>query len=155
DATPPVRICMTGSAFVDTNLLVYRRDKSEPKKQPRAEEWMVFLWNTRAGRLSMQVLHEFYVTVTQKLKPGLDRQSARDEVQSLFSWRPVSPDRVVLEGAWKIQDRYEVPFWDGLIVSGAVQSGCRYLLSEDFQDGQVVEGVRIINPLAHRPADLD
>ena len=146
---------MTGLAFVDTNLLVYRRDKSEPAKQPLAEEWMAFLWNARSGRLSTQVLNEFYVTVTQKLKPGLDREAARDEIRSLFAWRPVPTDRLAVEGAWRIQDRYGLSIWDSLIVSAALLAGCRYLLSEDLQDGQVLDGLRVVDPFAHRPEELD
>jgi predicted nucleic acid-binding protein len=146
---------MTGLAFADTNLLVYRRDKSEPAKQPRAEEWMAFLWNGRCGRLSTQVLNEFYVTVTQKLEPGLDRHSARDEIRSLFAWRPVPTDRLAIEGAWRIQDRYGLSIWDSLIVSAALLAGCRYLLSEDLQDGQLIDGLEVVNPFAHRPEELD
>jgi predicted nucleic acid-binding protein len=146
---------MTGLAFVDTSLLVYRRDKSEPSKQPRAEEWMAFLWNARSGRLSTQVLNEFYVTVTQKLKPGLDREVARDEVRSLFAWRPVPTDRLAIEGAWRIQDRYGLSIWDSLIVSAALLAGCRHLVSEDLQDGQVLDGLRVVDPFAHRPEELD
>jgi len=134
---------------------VDRRDKSEPSKQPRAEEWMAFLWNARSGRLSTQVLNEFCVTVTQKLKPGLDREVARDEVRSLFAWRPVPTDRLAIEGAWRIQDRYGLSIWDSLVVSAALLAGCRYLLSEDLQDGQALDGLRVVDPFAHRPEELD
>lgn len=60
--------------FVDTNVLVYARDISEPEKQRRASEWLAHLWRSREGRLSVQVLQEYYVTLTQKLKPGLPRE---------------------------------------------------------------------------------
>jgi predicted nucleic acid-binding protein len=146
---------MTGTAFVDTNVLVYCRDASESKKQPLAREWMEHLWAERAGRISMQVLNEFYVTVTQKLKPGLDRRSAQDEIRTLFSWRPVILDRDVLEGGWRIQDVYGLSFWDGLIVSSALLAGCRYLLSENLQDRQVIDRLQIVNPFNRKPGDLD
>jgi predicted nucleic acid-binding protein len=55
---------MPEAIFVDTNVLVYARDASEPEKQPSATTWMAHLWRSREGRLSIQVLHEFYVTVT-------------------------------------------------------------------------------------------
>ncbi len=145
---------MTGAAFVDTNVLVYRRDRSEPKKQPRAQEWLEFLWEQGSGRVSMQVLSEFYVTVTRKLKPGLDEESARADVRSLFAWRPLPTDRLAVETAWRICDRYRLSFWDGLIAACAVLAGCRYLLTEDFEDGQEIEGVRVVDPFRHRPADL-
>jgi predicted nucleic acid-binding protein len=145
---------MNGTVFVDTNLLVYRRDRSEREKQPRAEAWMAFLWNERAGRLSMQVINEYYVTVTQKLKPGLKRGSARDEIRSLLAWRPVPTDLQTLEGAWRIQDRYRLSFWDSLIVSAALVADCRYLLTEDLQEGQVFDSLRVVNPFTQRPEDL-
>ena len=76
---------MAGETFVDTNVLVYSRDTSEIEKQQKARAWMAHLWMTRQGRLSYQVLQEFYVTVTEKLDPGLDRENAQREVRSLLS----------------------------------------------------------------------
>ena len=141
--------------FVDTNVLVYRRDRSEPEKQARAEEWMAYLWESRKGRVSLQVLDEFYVTVTRRLRPGLDRSEAREEVRNLFAWRPVPIDRPLVESAWRLQDRYDLPFWDALIASAALLADCRYLLSEDFRDGQAIDGVRVISPFTRRPDDLE
>ena len=142
---------MTGAIFVDTNVLVYARDASEPRKQPRAAEWMEHLWQTRLGRISVQVLQEYYATVTGKLRPGLDRQTARARVRRLLAWRPVPIDAAVLEGAWSLQDRYSLSWSDALIVSAARVSRCRFLLSEDLQDGQAFDDLEVLNPFAHRP----
>jgi predicted nucleic acid-binding protein len=60
---------MSAKVFVDTNVLVYCRDASEPKKQAQNSAWMAALWKQRTGRLSFQVLQEYYVTVTSKLSP--------------------------------------------------------------------------------------
>ncbi|MBI4539827.1 MAG: hypothetical protein HY704_10010 [Gemmatimonadetes bacterium] len=79
---------MTGLVFVDTNILVYSRDASEPEKQPRAMEWLELLWRSRRGRISVQVLEEYYVTVTGKLKPGMDRAVARSDVRAFEAWKP-------------------------------------------------------------------
>ena len=68
---------MSDNIFVDTNVLVYSRDASEPEKQPLAMAWMKHLWENRTGRLSFQVLQEFYVTVVFKLDPGLEPENAR------------------------------------------------------------------------------
>jgi predicted nucleic acid-binding protein len=146
---------MTGAAFVDTNLLAYARDATEKQKQPRAREWMDFLWRTRSGRISVQVLQEYYVTVTQRLKPGLPVGDARNEVRDLFSWKPVHLDAAVLEEAWSVQDRYRFSFWDSLIVAAARLAGCRYLLTEDLQDRQDLGGLVVVDPFVRRPADLD
>jgi predicted nucleic acid-binding protein len=137
---------MAGEVFVDTNVLVYSRDASEPDKHSKAKAWMAYLWTTRRGRLSVQVLQEFYVTVTEKLDPGLDRERARREVRSFVPWRPVSIDARVLEGAWRVQDRHRLSWWDSLIASAAQAAGCRYLLTEDLQDDQVLGTVRVVNP---------
>jgi predicted nucleic acid-binding protein len=71
--------------FVDTNVLVYARDASEGAKQVSAQRWLEYLWRSRRGRLSHQVLDEYYVLVTEKLKPGLDREQARADVRNLMA----------------------------------------------------------------------
>ena len=61
---------MTAPVFADTNVLVYARDAGESEKQPMAVQWLTSLWKRRLGRLSYEVLNEYYVTVTRKLRPG-------------------------------------------------------------------------------------
>jgi predicted nucleic acid-binding protein len=140
--------------FVDTNILVYARDASEREKQARAADWMAALWERRAGRLSYQVLQEFYVTVTGKLSPGLDKELARKDVRALGAWQPIALDFRILEGAWLLQDRYRLPWWDALIVAAAQQSKCQYLLSEDFQEGLNLGNLKVIHPFLQRSDDL-
>jgi len=145
---------MTDPVFVDTNVLVYARDTAHPRKQERAATWMTYLWRNRAGRLSYQVLQEFYTTVTVKLKPGMSMKAARKEVRTLMSWNPLSVDGAVVERAWTVQDRYRLSWWDALIVGAAQLSGCGWLLTEDLQDGQALGDVRVVNPFKHVPEDL-
>jgi len=140
--------------FVDTNLFVYFRDATEVVKQTQAAEWMTFLSRQRSGRTSAQVLNEFYVTVTQKLKIGLSREVAWEDVSALMRWNPVSIDTEVLRQARAVQLRYQFSWWDALIVSPAMKARCDYLLTEDLSDGQDLDGVRVINPFSVRPADL-
>lgn len=140
--------------FVDTNVLVYARDANQPAKQPRAAAWMAELWDLRCGRLSYQVLSEFYVTVTQKLKPGISPSVAREEIRNLASWKPTLVDVVTLERAFALQDRFQVSWWDALILASAQLLGCRYLLSEDFQMGQRFDEVEVINPFTTAPASI-
>ena len=71
DASRRGKSCMTGPVFVDTNVIVYRYDTKDPKKQVRADDWHTLVWNTRSGRLSFQVLQESYATLTRKLKPAM------------------------------------------------------------------------------------
>ena len=93
---------MSDRFFVDTNLLVYSRDASEPEKQQKAMKWMTRIWHDKSGRLSYQVLQEFYITVTHKLDPGLPTDIARMDVRSLMSWQPLSASATVMERAWTI-----------------------------------------------------
>jgi predicted nucleic acid-binding protein len=143
---------MSAPIFVDTNILVYALDAGAREKQRQAAAWTESVWRSGRGRVSTQVLHEFYVTVTQKLRPGLDRSAARAEVRGLMSWRPVQLDQVMLESAWDVQDRFQLSFRDALIVAAARAAGCGYLLTEDLQDGQVLDDVRVVNPFLHQPA---
>ncbi len=146
---------MPAKIFVDTNVLVYTRDASEPRKQKQALDWMTHLWSTKTGRLSFQVLNEFYVTVTEKLDPGLDTRSARKDVLSFLTWEPIPVDARVIESAWRLQDNYQLSWWDALIVSAAQASGCHYLLTEDLREKQKLENVTIINPFHLSPETLE
>lgn len=140
-----------GPVFVGTNVLVYLRDSTEPEKQAAAAEWMGHLWQSGEGRLSTQILHEYYVTVTAKLDPGLPSEEAREDVVSLRAWNPLEPDPGILEDAWAVEDRYGFSFWDSLVVAAARRLGCRILLTEDLQDGQDLEGLVVRSPFTSRP----
>ena len=83
---------MNEPVFVDTNVLVYRHDRSDPRKQARADDWIRLLVQRRTARTSFQVLQEFYVTLTRKLRPGFDAREAREIVRDLSVWRPVTVD---------------------------------------------------------------
>ncbi len=137
---------MTASCFVDTNIFVYFRDASEPEKQANARAWLKKLWITRTGRTSAQVLNEFYVTVTQKLTPGLPKEEAQKDVKNLLAWDPVPIDGGLITNAFGIQKEYRFSWWDSLIVSAAQLSECTYLLSEDLQHEQQIGKMQIINP---------
>jgi predicted nucleic acid-binding protein len=137
---------MTEAVFVDTNVLVYNRDASEPQKQALAHNWLAHLWEHRIGRLSYQVLQEYYTTVTVKLKPGLDTKSARQDVQALLAWQPIVINSKVMEGAWNVQDSSNISWWDALIVSAAQIGNCQYLLTEDLQEGRTFDTLEIVNP---------
>ncbi len=139
---------MTEPLFVDTNILVYRYDIREPEKQARADAWFRFVWRSRRGRLSFQVLQELYSTLTRKLRPAMPVTDARQIVRSFTSWHPVSIDLAILERAWLLQDRHSVSWWDALIVAAAQTCECKVLLTEDLQHGHEFGTVRVLNPFA-------
>lgn len=142
---------MTAPIFVDTNVLVYARDAGAGVKQVVAAEWMALAWRSGRGRLSVQVLQELYVTLTRKLQPGLAPEEARAEVRALLPWHPLEIAPVMLESAWSVQDRFHLSWWDALIVAAAHATRCRYLLTEDLQDGQDLDGLLVVNPFRHPP----
>jgi predicted nucleic acid-binding protein len=145
---------MTGLVFVDSNVLVYSVDETEPDKQTRAAEWLKRLWSTRAGRLSFQVLQEFYVNVTRATGIAMPAADAREIARSLLAWQPVRIGAGELEAAWSLQDRYSISWWDALIVAAASSAGCRFLLTEDLQHDQDFGGLRVVDPFRVQPQSL-
>ncbi len=115
---------------------------------------MRFLWTSRRGCLSFQVLQEYFVTVTQELRPGLTREQAQVEVEDLMQWQPVSADPGLLRLGWSLQDEFALSFWDALIVAAAQVAGCGWLLTEDLQDSQTLGSLEVVNPFARSPHDL-
>jgi predicted nucleic acid-binding protein len=140
---------MTARYFVDSNILVYARDIADQAKQRPADLWVDWLWETGTGRLSYQVLVECYSALTRKHRmPSLH---ARAYVESFLFWDPVFVDSKLLELAWQVQSRFRFSWWDSLIVAAAHLSECDYLLTEDLQQDQDIEGVTVINPFEIAP----
>jgi predicted nucleic acid-binding protein len=143
---------MIATVFVDTNVLLYALDRADLKKQERARAWRTELWERRCGRISVQVLQEFYANVVRKWPSTLEL--ARSEIRNLQAWRPVTIDIELLEHGWRIQDRYQLSFWDALIVAAAKSSESTYLLTEDLQAGQELDGITVIDPFQTLPTSL-
>ena len=137
---------MTAICFVDTNILVYACDPGNPRKQSLARDWVHHLWKKQAGRISTQVLKEYYQVVTRKLEPGLAPEKARADIRELYTWQPVDIDLEVLELAWALEDQANYSWWDILILAAAQRAKCQYLLSEDLQSGHAINNLTIINP---------
>jgi predicted nucleic acid-binding protein len=135
---------MSAPVFVDSNVFIYAVDQANPRKHEAARLWRAELWKSRLGRVSFQVLEEFYANVYRKW-PGA-REQVQAEIRNLMTWRPVVIDESIIEDGWKIQQRHKISFWDSLIVSAAKAASCRYLLTEDLQAGQDMEGVVVVNP---------
>lgn len=140
---------MTGLVFVDTNVFIYAADRADLRKQEAAYVWRAELWKTRRGRTSFQVLQEFYAKAIRKWPTA--RDDARAEVRDLLAWRPLHITADILLRSWKIQDRYQLSFWDSLIVASAQVASCKYLLTEDLQPEQDMDGVLVINPFLSSP----
>jgi predicted nucleic acid-binding protein len=141
--------------FVDTNVLLYSEDGAHADKHGRAREWLRALWTRRCGRLSSQVLNEFYVNATRKLKPPMAPGDARAEVRRYQRWQPWVNDHATVESAWALESRYQLNYWDALMVAAALQQGCDLLLTEDLQHDQQIDGVCIVNPFVLGPDILE
>jgi predicted nucleic acid-binding protein len=140
---------MSDKVFVDTNILLYSRDASEPEKQAVAAARLDELWETHSGCISVQVLNEYFVNATRKLVPGLPPEEAWDDVEALSAWEPLALDMQVLTRAYAVQHRYRLSWWDSLIIAGAEATGCTRILSEDLGDGSCYFGITVENPFKH------
>ena len=129
---------MTAPVFVDTNVLVYRHDSTDPVKQSRADDWIRFLARHRLARISFQVLQELYVTLSRKLEPKFDADEAKGIVRDLAAWQPVAVDLAIMERSWLLQQRCALSWWDALIVGAAQSCECAVLVTEDLQHGQLL-----------------
>lgn len=138
---------MSDIAFVDTNILVYAHDEDAGVKRERALDMLRALWASGMGRLSVQVLQEFYVNVTRKLATPVARSTAREVVTAYGPWIRTSTTAATVTRAAEIADMAQLSFWDALIVAAAEEAGATLLYSEDFNTGQTIVGVKVVNPL--------
>lgn len=139
---------MSELVFVDSNILIYAHDADAGRKRERAVAKLRELWESGSGRMSVQVLQEFYVNVTRKFATPVAQSTAREAVSSYGAWvrEPTTPATVTR--AIDIVALAQIAFWDALIVASAEQAGAAILYSEDLSAGQTIAGATIVNPLA-------
>lgn len=135
--------------FVDSNVLLYRYDELSPVRRDRAKLWLAWLWENQCGAVSWQVLQEFYWNALRKFR--VPPEVARHRVKLMAEWQPPEVTVTLIERAWHWTDQTQVPFWDGLIVAAAERTRCKFLLSEDFQEGREFGSVTILNPFKTSP----
>ena len=142
---------MTAKYLVDTNLLVYAYDRSEPEKQAKAVEILDELVKNGTGILSPQVLSEFYTVVTRKLAAPLTPREGYTSISNYIrSWNMVDlTSLVVLEAVRGVRD-HRLSYWDSLIWATAKMNQIPTVLSEDFSSNSVIEGVRFTNPFKRK-----
>jgi predicted nucleic acid-binding protein len=139
--------------FVDTNILVYAHDDSAGVKRDQARALVEQLWESRDGCLSVQVLQEFFVSVTRKIAKPLGTETAKEIIADLSRWHVHVPAADDVLGAIGIHQRTGISFWDAMIVRSAAEMGCDVLYSEDLNTGQEYSGVRAENPVQPPAAD--
>lgn len=146
---------MTAPVFLDTNVLLYGVDDKDPAKRDRARAWIAICWQRRCGRISTQVLNEYYCNARKKFTSAISAGDARAEVRRYQHWRPWAIDHPTVETAWAVESRYNLNYWDALMVAAAQQQGCALMLTEDMQHDQMIDKVRIVNPFLVGPEMLD
>ena len=131
--------------FVDTNILVYAHDKDAGAKRHAASRCVADLWNRSAPpSVSIQVLQELYVNlIRKKVAPA----TAREVVCDYLQWNVVPNDSPLLLEAIQLSQRWGVSFWDAAIIAAARRAGADVLWSEDLNEGQDYDGVKVVNPL--------
>ena len=136
---------MTVRCFVDTNLFIYLFDRGEADRREKAIKTLSAIRSSGELALSFQVLNEFQAVARRRFTdwPQTEmRAFIADLVPACTA--PFGPD--ILPRAWEVQDQYGFSFWDALIVASAALANCRFLVSEDLQNGQQIGGCLVINP---------
>jgi predicted nucleic acid-binding protein len=131
-------------SFLDTNILLYCDDATHISKQRRALELVLQHKAQRTGVVSLQVLQEYFVNATRKL--GLDPGLVRQKVENYSRFDVVEPVAADILAAIDFHRLNRISYWDALVLYCAKKSGCHVVLTEDMQHGQVIDGVRIVNP---------
>lgn len=134
--------------FVDTNVLVYALDVSAGEKHAVARRLLDSFWEQQNACVSVQVLQELHVTLTQKVAVPVGADTSRHLVDSLCSWRVHQPSCADLAVAIDLQGTAQLSFWDAMILTSAASLECSRLLSEDLNPGQRYGSVAVVNPFA-------
>jgi predicted nucleic acid-binding protein len=138
---------MSDRYFVDTNILMYAHDTSTGAKHERAKALIEKLWRDRTGVVSTQVLQELSVNLRRKAGRPLDVKATREIVADYLTWQVIVNGGESILEAIDLEVRYQISFWDALVLQAANASGAEVLYSEDLSDGQTYGSVRVINPL--------
>ena len=137
---------MAVASFLDTNVLLYAlsTDPAESAKRDVARGLLA----RRDWGLSIQVLQEFYVNATRRPKPALGHDDAVAMIRNLLRRPLVVNDGHLLLAALQWKERARLSFWDASIVAAAQVLGASVLCTEDLQDGQEFDGLRVVNPFS-------
>jgi len=133
--------------FLDTNVLVYSFDSDAPAKRDRSRAIIAAALQDHSAIISSQVAQEFLNVATRKFASPMTTGQASNYLNTvLIPLCTVWPSRSLYALALQVQEDTGFSFYDALMVSGALEASCKRLLTEDLQDGQVVRGLKIVNP---------
>jgi predicted nucleic acid-binding protein len=132
--------------FIDTNILIYAYDLSQGVKHDKALALIESLWEAGNGCLSTQVLQEFYVNITRKSAKPRSPDQAAQIIRDFSNWHIHRPGAEDILAAIELHQRYNISFWDAMILRSAMQSNCQTVWSEDLSHGQEYDATKVINP---------
>lgn len=133
--------------FLDSNILIYQFDRTDPQKRAIAREIVASALTTRSAMISYQGVQETLNVLTRKLPIPMQELDVQDVLNNiLIPLMRVMPSAALYTDALRIAQRFKFSFYDSLIVAAALSAGCKRLLTEDMQHGQVIDGLRIVNP---------
>lgn len=132
-------------AFIDTNVLVYQYDARDERKRAGADRVLRGLGSAGIV-ISGQVLGEFFTTVTRKLPKPLALADAAGAVERLSQSTVIPITAPLVADAITVSERWQVHYWDALILAAARAGGCDRVLTEDMNAGAEIAGIRIENP---------
>lgn len=135
---------MSDRVFIDTNIFVYADDEAAKTKRPRARAVLSELIRERRAVVSTQVMQEYFVTAVKKL--GIAPERARTRVEALQRLDVVVIRPQLVLGAIDLHRLKSLSLWDALVIKCANAAGCARLLTEDLNDGEIIDGVMIENP---------
>ncbi len=137
---------MSDKIFLDSNILVYAYDRHDPQKQAKAQAVLKLGIEEETVVLSSQVLGEFFVVVTRRIKEPMSADEAEKIIGILSVLPVVEIDLLLVKRAINTHKKYGISYWDSLIVSAAERTRCVILLSEDLNHGQKYNGILVENP---------
>ncbi|HEX2255482.1 MAG TPA: PIN domain-containing protein [Afifellaceae bacterium] len=139
--------------FLDTNVLVYSRDRRIPEKRAKARRWLAYLVDQNRAVVNLQVVNELTDVLLRRVRTMPDTEiRAISESPLAFGDTPVEREEMAL--AWSIRERFGFRWWDCLIIVAAQLLDCSYLLTEDLQHGQSVGTLTVIDPFTVDPEAL-
>ena len=141
---------MPDRKFFDTNILIYASDHSEPEKQSQARKLLKSAIENDTGAVSAQVFSEFFTVVTRRIQQPLSIEKAEHVIEQLAILPVVELDLALVKQAIGTCRRYQISYWDSLIVAAAERAGCTRIISEDLNPGQSYHGIAVVDPFGAR-----
>lgn len=137
---------MSARVFIDTNVLVYAHDVGAGERHQIATDLVRRLWQERTGIVSTQVLQELWVNIRRKAERPVPREEAIQLIEDYRRWKVVVNNAQSVIEAIRLEERYQISFWDALIVQAAQSAGVETLYTEDLNSSQSFGSVRVVNP---------